>query len=172
MAVIRGLVNEAQQLSALAGLHDVLEREGIDYWVFGGWAVDLHVGTVTRPHGDLDVAIWLEDHTRVSGLLEADGWTHTPAQGDDGSTLYERGVVRLELAFLARDADGVVYTPLSDGRGSWADGAFGADVGMVGGVRARAIGRDALKAEKSAVHGDPTTTAKDRADLATLERHA
>lgn len=163
-------MNEAQQLDALAGLHEALEHAGIEYWVFGGWAVDLHVGEVTRPHGDLDVAIWLEDHARISGLLSADGWTHVPEQGEDGSTLYERGVVALELAFLARDAAGVVYTPLRDGRGTWADGAFGSDLGAVGGVRARVIGRDALRAEKSAVHGDATTSAKDRADLAALER--
>lgn len=163
-------MNEAQQLDAMASLHGMLDSAGIEYWVFGGWAVDLHVGVVTRPHGDLDVAIWLDDHVRVSGLLQAGGWTHTPAPGEDGSTLYERGVVRLELAFLAQDPDGVVYTPLRDGRGTWADGSFGSDVGEVGGVRARVIGRDALKAEKSAAHDDPTTTAKDRADLAALER--
>jgi hypothetical protein len=161
-------VNETQQLYAMAGLHDVLEREGIEYWVFGGWAVDLHVGAITRRHDDLDVAIWLDDHARVSRLLKADGWTHVPEQGEDGSTLYERGVVRLELAFLACDAAGTVYTPLRDGRGSWAHGAFGSDVGAIGGVRARVIGRDALKAEKSAVHDDATTRAKDRADLAAL----
>lgn len=103
-------------------------------------------------------------------MLAAVGWTHVPERGEDGSTRYERGVVRLELAFLARDAAGVVYTPLRDGRGTWAHGAFGSDVGAVGGVRARVIGRDALRAEKSAVHGDATTSAKDRADLAALER--
>lgn len=36
------LDNESQ-LVILGGLHELLEREGVDYWVFGGWAVDLYV---------------------------------------------------------------------------------------------------------------------------------
>lgn len=32
------------QLEALGRLHELFERHGIDYWVFGGWAVDLYAG--------------------------------------------------------------------------------------------------------------------------------
>jgi hypothetical protein len=42
-------------------------------------------------------------------------------------------------------------------------------VAELGGVRARVIRLDALKANKSEAHDDPRVAAKDRADLATLE---
>jgi hypothetical protein len=37
----------SQQLSALARVSDLLETAGIDYWLFGGWAVDFYAGSVT-----------------------------------------------------------------------------------------------------------------------------
>jgi hypothetical protein len=105
-------------------------------------------------------AIWATDHPRLAELLEDDGWTHAPEAGEDGSTLYRRGDVRLEVAFLARADDGEIHTPLRDGRATWA--------AQLRGVRARVIALPALRVEKSAVHGDASAAAKDRADLATL----
>jgi hypothetical protein len=72
------------------------------------------------------------------------------------------------VAFLARADDGEIHTPLRDGRATWAAGAFGDDVAQLRGVRARVIALPALRVEKSAVHGDASAAAKDRADLATL----
>lgn len=159
---------EDEQLAALGRLDRALERLGVDYWLFGGWAVDFHAGAITRPHADLDIAIWATDHPRLARWLEADGWTHAPDPHEDGSTLYRRGDVRLEVAFLARAEDGEVHTPLRDGRASWADGAFGDDVTELRGVRARVIALPSLRAEKSAAHDDASAAAKDQADLATL----
>ena len=159
---------EEEQLVALGHLDQALERLGVDYWLFGGWAVDFHAGTITRRHADLDVAIWATDHARLAEWLEVDGWSHAPDPQEDGSTLYRRGDVRLEVAFLARADDGRVYTPLRDGRASWAEGAFGDDVKQLRGVRARVIALPSLRAEKSAPSDDAGASAKDRADLATL----
>jgi hypothetical protein len=106
----------------LARIHELLERHGIEYWLFGGWAVDFHAGSVTRPHDDLDIAVWLKDHNRIDALLAADGWKHAPEEGEDGYTGYERGLVRLEVAFLARGEKEQVYTPLREGSGSLAGG--------------------------------------------------
>src|SRR5439155_10690390 len=97
----------------------LLERHGIEYWLFGGWAVDLHAGSVTRVHDDVEIAVWLEDHERIAALLVADGWKHAPEEDEEGYTGYERGTVRLEVAFLARDENGQVYTPLREGRATW-----------------------------------------------------
>src|SRR3954468_10710754 len=118
----------ADQLDALNCLHRLFEEASIEYWVFGGWAVDLHVGAVTRPHGDLDLAIWQADYPRAGELLAADGWGHAPQPGEDGSIGSARSSVRLELAFLARDDGGTAYTPIRHGRAAWADGAFEDDI--------------------------------------------
>jgi hypothetical protein len=160
----------SDQLAALAGLHHLLEGHGVAYWLFGGWAVDFHTGRVTRAHGDLDVAVWQDDRGRLGALLAGQAWAHTPEAGEDGYTRYERGGVRLKVAFPARDDRGRVYTPLRDGRGDWPDDAFGDDVLELRRVRARVIRLEALVADKSVAREDPSAAAKDRADVRSLAR--
>jgi hypothetical protein len=163
-------MSEAEQRGALARIHELLDGHGIDYWLFGGWAVDFHAGSVTRPHDDLDIAVWLEDHDRIAALLTADGWQHAPEEHEDGYTGYERGSVRLELAFLARGEDAQVYTPLQEGRAAWPDNAFENEVAELLGVRVRVISLRALEADKAETRDDPVVAAKDLADLETLSR--
>jgi hypothetical protein len=167
-------MSETEQLAALARLHDRFEERGIDYWLFGGWAVDFHVGALTRSHEDLDIAVWLTDRPAIAGLLAGEGWQHTPSAGEedykDGYTTYAQGSVRLDLAFLARGESGLVYTLLRAGRASWPAGAFGNDVSELRGARARIVTLGALRADKSELHDDPAVNAKDRADLASLAR--
>ncbi len=157
----------SQQLAALGRVHELLEGAGAAYWLFGGWAVDFYAGEVTRPHDDVDIAVWLEDLPRIVELLEADGWRHAPDEDEDGGTGYERAGVRLELTYLARDGD-EVFTPLREGRGTWAPGAFGPDVRELDGVRARLIALEALRRGKSKARDDPAEAAKDRADFERL----
>lgn len=164
------LVREVEQLAALARVSQLLERHGIEYWLFGGWAVDFHAGSVTRPHDDLDVGVWLREHERIAALLVADEWQHAPEEHEDGYTGYERGAVRLELAFLDRDEHGQVYTPLREGCAAWPDKAFDDDVAELRGVRVRVISLRALKDDKSETRTDPLVAAKDRADMGTLSR--
>jgi hypothetical protein len=164
-------MSHEDQLAALDALHRRFDADGVEYWVFGGWAVDLYAGAVSRPHSDLDLAIWLRDLPRVAALLHEDGWLHAPDGAEDGSTAFTRGDVRVELAFLEQDAEREPYTPLSDGsRAAWAAGAFGDDVRTLYGVCARVLGLAALRAEKAGVRDDPTAAAKDAQDLATLAR--
>ena len=33
-------VPAAEQLAALARIHELLDGQGLEYWLFGGWAVD------------------------------------------------------------------------------------------------------------------------------------
>jgi hypothetical protein len=157
-----------QQLEVIEWLTGELTKRGIDYWLFGGWAVDFHAGRPTREHEDIDVAIWRADLAVVSALLEAHGWTHRPEPGEDGYTAYQRGDVRVELAFLSRDSAGVVYTELSAGRGEWPVGSFGGATADVHGIRVRVVGLEALIEDKSGPRQDPAVAGKDRGDVALL----
>jgi hypothetical protein len=157
-----------EQLTALAEVDARLGERGIEYWLFGGWAVDFHAGVVSRVHDDLDIAVWAADRERVAAVLGAAGWRLEFDESAHGYVVYARAAARLEVAFLARDQAGVVYTPVDGGRGTWPDGAFGDDVAELRGVCARVISRAAVVAEKSEVRDDPAVAAKDRADLETL----
>jgi hypothetical protein len=159
----------SRQLAALARATRLLEDAAIDYWLFGGWAVDFYAGEVTRPHDDLDLAVWLADLPRVGELLEREGWRHAPEEDEDGGTGYERERVRLELTYLVRAGDRV-FIPLRRGRAWWPEGTFGDDTRELRGVRARLIGREPLRRGKSTPRDDPGDAAKDRADLQRLEQ--
>jgi hypothetical protein len=134
-----------EQLAALARVSEQLDANGIDYWLFGGWAVDFYAGEVTRPHSDVDLAVWRDELPRIVELLEQDGWGHAPDEDEDGGTGYERDGVRLELTYLVRDDEDRICIPLARGLMPWPEGAFGDDAGELGGVRVRLIGRHALK---------------------------
>jgi hypothetical protein len=163
-------VSAARQLAALKRLHELFEEHEIEYWLFGGWAVDFHVGEPTREHADLDIAVWKRDRNRIAALLTAESWTHAPDPHEDGYTAYVREAVRLEVAFLARARSGEVFTPLEDGRGTWPDGAFGEDLAELLGTRARIISLSALKADKSETRDDPRVAEKDSLDSVILSR--
>jgi hypothetical protein len=158
------------QLQALGRLHELFQRHEIDYWVFGGWAVDLYAGRLTRPHADIDVAVWMNDLDRIDGVLSAAGWKHTPQPGENGYTQYVDDSASLDLSFLARDENGVVYTPIENGRGDWPLDSFGDDVAALLGVRAHVVSLASLLSDKSEIRSDPSTRAKDQADVAVLIR--
>jgi hypothetical protein len=138
--------------------------------LFGGWAVDFYVGSVTRSHDDLDIAVWLADVPRIAEILQDDGWRHAPDEDEDGGTGYEREAVRLELTYLVRDADGGTFTPLRRRRAPWSREALSNDVGELDGVRARLVALGPLTRGKSRARDDPDDAAKDVADFRRLSR--
>ena len=160
----------AEQLAALGEVVSALGAAGVDHWLFGGWAVDFYAGRVTRPHDDVDLAVWLADVPRIAELLVAGGWRHAPEPDEDGGTGYERDGVRLELTFLERDLDETVFIPLREGRAAWPAGAFAEDTGELCGVRVRLISFRTLAGGKAAAREDPAEAVKDRADHEVLSR--
>ena len=44
------------------------------WFVVGGWAIDLHLARVSRPHADVDVAVYRRDQAAVRTFLAAGGW--------------------------------------------------------------------------------------------------
>jgi hypothetical protein len=168
--VAGGISNARQQLAAFARTHELFTRSGIDYWLFGGWAVDFHRGSITRVHDDIDIAVLLDDQDRIARLLEAEGWIHAPERDEDGGTGYERDGVRLELTFLVPGDAGEVYIPLRAGRVLWSDEPLSTDFAELSGVRARVLGLAALKRGKAPCRDDPVEAAKDRAEFAILSQ--
>jgi hypothetical protein len=57
----------------------VMGRTGVLWWIAGGWALDLFLGSASRAHRDLDVGILRRDAPRVFAALP--GWQFFAAQG-------------------------------------------------------------------------------------------
>jgi hypothetical protein len=57
----------------------LLAALGTPWWIAGGWALDLFLGRVTRPHKDLDIGIFRRDAVKVLAALS--GWEFFEAKG-------------------------------------------------------------------------------------------
>jgi len=159
-----------QQLACLADVTALLHDRGIDCWLFGGWAVDFHVGAVTRRHSDIDLAVWANDAEALQSALTSRGWVHAPGPDEDGGTGYELRGVRLELTYLASGEDGEVFVALRDRDVPWSESPLGDDPLELDGVRARVVSIDLLKRGKATPRDDPEEAEIDRADFAALSR--
>ena len=161
-----------EQLTAISRLSSVLDQHGLDHWLFGGWAVDLWVGRVTRPHDDIDVAAWRRDYDRIKAALEEAGWEHTPTPADLVGTRYRWRSAEVEFTFLDSDPQGKVVIPLAEPV-VWSAEPLGDDRRELLGVACRVIPLELLRSGKSYPREGAAEGAKDRADLealSTLER--
>lgn len=134
-----------RQLAALGEVAGELDEAGLDYWLFGGFGVDFHVGELTREHGDVDLAVLAVDGDAIAGRLMARGWVHRPNPDEDGGTGYERGGVRLELTFVVVDDEGRVQIIFREHRAVWSETPFGDERRELLGIRVRVVPVEVLK---------------------------
>ena len=158
------------QLLAIGSLGEALDNVGIDYWLFGGWAVDFLVGDVTRPHDDIDVAAWRRDYDAIKSTLVAAGWEHTPTAEDAVGTRYRRRTAQVEFTFVEPGDGGRVTVPLPSGPVTWSSQPFGDIRATLLGVTCRTIPLAVLTEGKSRPRDGAAEAAKDRADLEALSR--
>lgn len=55
-------------------LYNLFQENGIEVWIDGGWGIDSLLGKQTRPHKDLDIAIYDKDKPKLRKLLEERGY--------------------------------------------------------------------------------------------------
>jgi hypothetical protein len=157
----------ADQFDAIASLDQALRAAGLDYWLFGGWAVDFWVGRLTRDHNDIDAAAWRRDYDKIRAALLAVGWRHTPLEDDVVGTRYRWQTSELEFTFV-EDRDGTVVVPIPGREVLWTAEPLGQDERSLSGVRARVIPLKLLRDGKRRARDAPAEAAKDVADLAAL----
>lgn len=160
----------ARQLEAIASLDVACRGAGIDYWLFGGWAVDFWVGRVTREHDDIDAAAWRRDFEAIKTALEIAGWLHTPVEGEVVGTRYTWQAAVVEFTFLETRDDGAIVIPLPDQPVVWTREPFGDHQARLSGVDARVIPLDLLRNGKQTPRRAADEAAKDHADAEALSR--
>ncbi|SCG57886.1 nucleotidyltransferase domain-containing protein [Micromonospora inositola] len=144
----------------------------IAVWLRGGWAMDFHLGEVTRPHVDVDWYCWRADAERLAVLLRDQGWRPDPRMPAELQLDLLRDDVELSFAYLDRDADGRLVV----GAGPWAgtplpDGMLDGPRGRIGPVTAPVISVAAqieFKEMFPVWMPDRPRRAKDAADIARL----
>ena len=159
-----------EQLEAIASLGAALGAAGIEHWLFGGWAVDLWVGEITRPHDDIDVAAWRADYEAIGTALLGAGWRHTPVADEVVGTRYQLGTAQVEFTFLVLDDDGRVVVPLPGAPIVVSATPLGSASRQLRGVTARTFPLALLRSGKETAREGPVEGAKDRADRESLAR--
>ncbi|WCN80624.1 nucleotidyltransferase domain-containing protein [Micromonospora sp. LH3U1] len=105
-----------RQFASIAEVVAVTGTADIPVWLRGGWAMDFHLGTVTRPHVDVDWYCWREDADRLAALLLARGWRPDPRMPVELQLDLFIADVEVSFAYLGRDDAGRPTV----GAGSWA----------------------------------------------------
>ena len=155
-------------LAALGSAARALEEAGLEHWFFGGWAVDVWVGRLTRPHDDIDVLVWRRDEPRVDAALESAGWRHAPTPEDLLGTSYVREGYELQLTFVVPGADATVVVPAPEHPIVVSNAPLGFARRQLNGVSVRVLTLEVMLANKSIPRPDDVGGRKDRADLAAL----
>jgi lincosamide nucleotidyltransferase A/C/D/E len=60
------------------GFVKLINENGIDVYIDGGWGVDALLGKQTRTHSDLDIAVQHKDVPQIRALLEARNYKDIP----------------------------------------------------------------------------------------------
>src|SRR5918993_2466527 len=155
-------------LSMVGSASDALDGAGLEHWFFGGWAVDLWVGRLTRPHEDIDVLVWRRDEQRIHEALQGAGWVHTPTPADLVGTNYARDGYELQLTFLVPGATGGVVVPVPEQPIVLSSGPLAFARRNLGDMSVRVLTLEMMLATKGTPRPDEVGGGKDRADLAVL----
>ncbi len=155
-------------LAALRSASGALDAADLEHWFFGGWAVDLWVGRLTRPHDDIDVLVWRHDEARVHEALGSAGWLHTPTREDLVGTNYARDGYELQLTFVVPGAEAGVVVPVPDQPIVLSIGPLTFSRRDLNEVSVRVLTLEMMLAIKGTPRPDEVGGGKDRADLAAL----
>jgi hypothetical protein len=133
------------QLELIDEISRLLGRERIRFWLRGGWALDFHVGRVTRPHADIDLVAWLRNRNRICRLLIDNGFAEVPGYPHPQLVLAKRES-EASFVFVARRGDEIVVPGYE--RWPFPRGAFPDRRKTLRGVSARVASVEALLEDK------------------------
>lgn len=110
------------QLGLIHEVSRLLSDAEIPHWLFGGWSVDFHAGSVTREHGDVEFFIWEHDGPRAAAPMRAAGYELVDHPHPEEASIWRKHGEIVELYFMVLDARGDTV-----GRGRWAEWPIPAD---------------------------------------------
>jgi hypothetical protein len=162
------------QLTLIDEVTQTLTRAGVPHWLFGGWAVDFIAGEVTRPHRDIEFAVWASDAEHVSALLAPLDYQLDPAHTSVEMTLFWKHEQIVEFYNHLVNAAGQIVIAGKWSDWAWADAAFDAPMATLHGVTCPIVSAQSILATKEGYaaqpHGGPLRD-KDIADIARLRKH-
>jgi hypothetical protein len=133
------------QLELIDELRRLLSDSNIRFWLRGGWALDFHLGRITRQHADIDLVTWLRHRERLRHLLPRRGFSEVAGYPKPQLVLEKCGE-EASFLFIGRLAGDIVVP----GYEAWPfrPGAFPAAPKTLADVSARVVSPEQLLYEK------------------------
>lgn len=131
--------DSARQLAAIRDVSQILSAEHVDYWLFGGWAVDFAVGRITRAHDDVDFVVLETEKDRVEAALHALGFSPGDSRYPSHQQNWTRFGVVLQTNLVRETADGMFVSPGVFEDWPWEAGSFGNDTGKIDEIEVRIV---------------------------------
>ncbi|HXH87686.1 MAG TPA: hypothetical protein VNI55_03675 [Gaiellaceae bacterium] len=103
---------DSQTLLAVIGL---VEADGIDVWLDGGWGVDALLGRQTREHDDLDLVAELDYASRIIELLSDLGYSVVAGGPPKSFVVVDRDGRQVDVHPVTFDAEGGGLYQMDDG---------------------------------------------------------
>lgn len=145
----------------------VLDQDGIDVILHGGWGIDAVVGSQDRDHGDLDLLVSEERLPAAVTSLASVGFAvaadDDPAGGPATVTMIDRSGRRIDLSALRVDDAEVGW--VGDRRSAVAFPPSAFTDGWVAGRRVRCV----AAVKQVELHGDYEPRQQDLHDMAALQ---
>jgi Aminoglycoside-2''-adenylyltransferase len=137
------------QLRLIDELVHVLADAEVDFWLRGGWALDFHLGEVTREHDDVDLVAWLADGERIRALLGPLGYVHAPLPNDrpELGLRLRKDSEEVAFVFVERTKGGALVTRGYE-QWPWPDAMLEEPPRTLGGTSCRVLTAHALLDEK------------------------
>ena len=94
----------AMSVEQAQAVYDLLDRNGVQCWVIGGWGVDALLGRVTREHKDLDLLVLITDLPRYADIVQQHGFERKLEWSE--SQPIEVDALHFDSAFVDAHPDG------------------------------------------------------------------
>lgn len=166
-----------KQLLLIEKVLKAFEKEELEIYLCGGWAVDFLAGVVSRPHVDIDTFIWKKDKGRISEIVKNLGFLVK-----DKGRKFQNSLegFQFDMDFVEQIESGFVSGKSSDHEGiKWSKETFEKPVTTkFGNVTANVINPQSLyeflksKLEYNLKHGKSSgPLEKTRQDILVLEKY-
>ena len=124
------------QLRIIGEIRDGLASANVQWWLFGGWAVDFHLGRVTRDHGDIEFYFWRNDAEALATALRRIGFVPVEIPYADEALEFLKDGQKICPVMLMRREDDAIVVP-----GRWLhwpflDGVFSGVIASIEDVQA------------------------------------
>jgi lincosamide nucleotidyltransferase A/C/D/E len=145
---------------------NIVMGAGIELWLDGGWGVDALLGKQTRPHGDLDLILSVDDMPKLRSVLLAAGYRLKAGGSEENRVFSDEEGDEVDAHGVRFEKNGSGVFRLEDGR-EWPfpPSAF-QGTGRVGGCKVNCLSADA-QVQCHAQGYTPTDT--DIRDMALLQ---